>query len=113
MNTRVLLAAAIAAALPVLAAERVDRTQLPPAVRKTLDEATQGEPIKQITVRHATDRAVYDIELERSNAANSHVRINETGELISDTRNTPATEAPLVYPDGVPGVVALPRLRLD
>src|SRR4051812_48840140 len=110
MKVTVLLVVAISAATSLAAAERVDLQQLPPAVKKTIDDVARSEPVKEITVRHARERAVYDVELERRSAPNPHVRIAETGEVISDTRNVPPTEAVSLSPDAVPA--SLPRLRL-
>src|ERR1041384_8004108 len=102
MKAMVLLVVAICAtAMPTVAADRVDPQQLPPAVKKTLDDVARGEPVKEITVRHARDRAVYDVELERRIAPNPHVRIAENGEVISDTRNVPATDTVSLSPDAV------------
>ena len=114
MRTNLLLAFAIsAAALPAMAADRVDPAQLPPAVKKTLDTATRGEPVKEIIVRKIRERAVYDVELERNNAPNPHLRITAQGEVLSDSRNIPATEAPPVYPDGIASGITGSRLQLD
>ncbi|HEU5080361.1 MAG TPA: PepSY-like domain-containing protein [Opitutaceae bacterium] len=109
-----LLALAISAApIPAFAADRVDPAQLPPAVKKALDEAARGEPVKEITIHGDRERAVYDVELDRKNAPNPHVRITEQGQVVSDARTVPATEAPLLNPYGVSVPANLPRLRLE
>jgi hypothetical protein len=113
MKAKMLLIASVVAAMPVLAADRVEPAQLPPAVKKALDGVTRGEAVKEITVHRPRGRVYYDIELERNNALNPHVRIAETGEILSDSRNVPLDEATPVYPDAAPGVATLPHLRLD
>jgi hypothetical protein len=97
------------------AADRVDFTQLPPAVKKTLDASMRDEPVRRITVRQVNGRAVYDIEFERKNAANPHLRIAEDGTILGDTRTARGVETSAASGDfgPSPSTWALPKHRLD
>jgi hypothetical protein len=77
-----LLATAVAGrAEPPLTVE-----QLPAPVQKTLHERCGNQPIKRIQPREIRGRIVYDVELDIPRAVNRHVRIAETGEVLTDTR---------------------------
>lgn len=122
MKTKLLLIIpAVLAASPISAADSVDApslpvaNQLPPAVKRTLDASARGEPVKQITLRTVDGRTVYEVELERKNAPNPHLRIAADGQLLRDTTPLGPTGMPLTNPDyGATDVAAtLPRLKLE
>jgi hypothetical protein len=97
MNAKLCLvvAAMIAAVSAQAADERISVSQLPPAVRKTLDAASAHGPAKEIVRRVSNDgRVIYHIELEKNNAPNPHLRIAEDGTLVRDP-------LPMVAPEGV------------
>jgi hypothetical protein len=77
--------------------ERVDVSQLPPAVQNTLKAANERGPIRKIERRVIGGRAVYDIELERNNAPNPRLRIAEDGALMRESVGPLVTAV-----DGVP-----------
>jgi uncharacterized membrane protein YkoI len=109
-----LVASALGAATFVFGADRVDPSQLPPAVKQSLDTASAGDPVKQITMRTTDGRTVYDIELERKNAPNPQLRIAADGQVLADTtRAIPAQDVLPVSPDGVPAAPFVPTVRLD
>jgi uncharacterized membrane protein YkoI len=115
MKTKLtLLASLLLAAGSLVAADRIEIGQLPPAVKKTLDASTNGDAVKQITVQHMNGRSVYDVELERKNALNPRLRIAEDGQLLRDTTATDAANVPVVYPEaGVPVMPVVPKLSLS
>src|SRR5690606_28280912 len=89
-NLRPLLASA--ALLAACAAARgapeggLTADQLPDAVRRTLETQAKNETVKQITRDSVDGRTVYEIELERDNAINPRIRIDEDGLLVRPSR---------------------------
>ena len=109
-----LVASLLGGAALVFAAEKVDTSQLPPAVQKALEASAAGDPVKQITVRNVRGRTVYDIELERKNAPNPRLRIAADGEMLRDTSRPLSTpETPFASDYGYGAAPVVPTLRLD
>src|SRR5687768_11173154 len=77
MNAKiVLLVAVLAGGSQALAAdERVTLAQTPPAVQAAIKAAQIPNPIKEITRRTRDGRTTYEVEFERNNAPNPHLRI--------------------------------------
>ena len=116
MKTQTLLLTSLLVATSQMfgATDRVDVSQLPPPVKKTLESSGQGKPVKEVTVRQINGQTVYDVELERNNLPNSHLRIAENGQIVPDLFPTGTPEAPLGYP-GYPGAVTqtVPKFKLE
>lgn len=96
------------------AADRVDLSRLPSPVRKAIETSAHGKPVKDVTIREVNGQTVYDVELERNNLPNTHLRIAENGQVVPDLFPTGTPEAPLGYP-GYPGPVTqiVPKLKLE
>lgn len=101
------------AAALLLAADRVDTSQLPAAIRKSLDASSNGGTVKKITVHNVNGQTVYDFELERENAPNPRLRIAEDGRVLRESSARNVEVAPL-YPE-YGGVLATesPKLKLS
>lgn len=63
---------------------KVAESELPPAVQKALEPMRAHGPVKEITRRTIDGRIVYDIEIEKNNAPNPHVRIAQDGAVLRD-----------------------------
>lgn len=95
------------------AADRIEVSQLPPAVKKTLDASAKGEPVKRVTVENDRGRTIYDIELERKLAPNPRLRIAADGEVLHDTTAV-VSETPTLYPEYAPPVTPVaPKFKLS
>lgn len=66
------------------AAERVDPRELPRAVRQALDRASTEGPVKEVTRHTIEGRTVYIAEIEKNNAPNPRLRIDEDGNVQSE-----------------------------
>ncbi|HEX2101510.1 MAG TPA: PepSY-like domain-containing protein [Candidatus Synoicihabitans sp.] len=67
--------------------QRVQRSDLPAAVQRTLDSSTgQSGPIKEITKSTIDGKTVYDVEFEKNNAINPRLRISEDGMVMKNDR---------------------------
>lgn len=97
----------------MMAADRVEIAQLPPAVKKTLDASAKGEPVKRITVQSENGRTIYDVELERKLAPNPRLRIAADGQLLRDTAAL-VSDTPTLYPEYAPPITPVaPKLKLS
>lgn len=128
--------AGAAAPTTALAAERaIEAAELPPTVRRVIDDSGRGETMRKLSVRNAGGRTVYDVEFEPKNGVAQRLRVAEDGKILGDTRkavttgahaaatNPDATDSarpvvPLTYPGiGYPyeplAVPTRPRLRLE
>jgi uncharacterized membrane protein YkoI len=96
--------------------QRVDASQLPSAVRNTLNATHEPDPIRKIERRVVGGRVVYDIEFERKNAPNPRLRIAENGDLLSEAVGPIVTAidgAPVPTSEfGEPVTPAAPKLAL-
>jgi uncharacterized membrane protein YkoI len=116
MKTRILLTvSALFAAWCVQAAERVDPRTLPAPVKSALGSSAKDVPIKEVTIHTVDGRTVYDVELERAQAPNPHLRIAADGTVLRDSRQ-PVVDSTspniAVYPE-YPAVADIPRLQLS
>jgi uncharacterized membrane protein YkoI len=62
--------------------EEVALSQLPAAVRHTLEQKAGGNPVKKITRQIINGEPTYLVEIDRPHALNPRFRIAETGELV-------------------------------
>lgn len=97
---RLLLLITLGIASMPAADERLSLEQLPPAVQRTLHASHYGSSVKEATRRQTDGRAIYEIEVARSNAPNLHLRIAEDGSYVREqpVPLTWTTEEPLALP---------------
>jgi uncharacterized membrane protein YkoI len=109
MDAKLLIAMIALLAGGVLRAEdqdqRITADELPPAVRRALDESARGAPVKYIVRRTIDGQMVYDVEVERENAINPRFRITQDGLVMTQSSSSatlPIAPTPLPYSSVVP-----------
>lgn len=111
-NTPTTLLILAALTLPVRAAEeRLTIEQLPPAVQRTLRASHYGATARHAVRREVDGRTIYEIEIERNNAPNPHLRIAEDGSYVREPAVPMIStgDMPIAFPDE-PELI---RLRLE
>lgn len=81
---RIIFAVAAALVAATFDAQEVPFDQLPGAVKRTLNQAADGNPVKRVTRVTEANRTFYLAEVEKNNALNPRFRIAEDGELVPE-----------------------------
>lgn len=84
LRTLLLILTATNALVAAAADEPLTVEQLPPAVQRALQASHYGPAAKRAVRREIGGRVVYEIEIERENTRNSHVRIAEDGSYVRE-----------------------------
>jgi uncharacterized membrane protein YkoI len=97
------------------AEERLTLDQVPSPVREAIRSAEQKDPVKEIRRRVHDGQTVYEVEFERNNAPNPHLRLAEDGSVIRPLPLTPAADTAWPLSAEYPDLSALIRspLTLD
>jgi len=77
--------------LPTFGADKIEPTQLPEAVRKTLNASQGTDTIKEIEKQTKDGRTVYEVEFERR-GFNPKLTIAEDGSVVRDSRKDAVTD---------------------
>lgn len=109
---------AMACAAMAAAAENTEKTiplsDVPAPVQKTIEASRERGTLKKIIRREIDGQTVYDVEFERNNAPNPHLRIVADGTIFHDTSPPVVTQVPWpMSPDYVGAVPPVPPLRLE
>ena len=74
----------------------------------------KDEPVKEIRIHAVDGRTVFDVELERNNAPNSHLRVAADGTVLRDSRRAaaPAVVTPEAVYSEYPTEGYIPRITL-
>lgn len=89
MNAKSYLISAVAFATAgfCYAGERVEQSQLPPAVQRAVtSSAVASGPVKEIHKESVDGKIVYEVEFEKDNAINPRVRFAEDGTIVDRGR---------------------------
>ena len=82
---------------------------LPEPVQRALNVVDSSATVKKVSVRNLAGETVYEIELERNNAANPRLLVAADGTILSDSRQQPAdalSASAAVYSDFVAPVLS-------
>jgi len=103
---------ALALAVAAEAEKTVSLSELPEPVQNAIETSGETSPVRTITVRQVEGKTVYDVELEKNNAPNPHLRILADGTLLRDSPSG-ITSTWAISPDGAPLLPPTPPLRLE
>ena len=94
------------------AEKTISLSELPEPVQNTIESSGETSPVKKITVRQLDGKMVYDVELEKDNAPNPHLRIAADGTPLRDMPPD-ITSSWSISPEGTPLLSPTPPLRLE